>query len=70
MNTSYWPKNMICPTCKSDNVGLIFFKQHNISDIIKAAEQGKITLVSSKKENEELAWLCKNCYDVGEIVIR
>jgi len=70
LNITYWSKNGIaCHTCKSDKIVLIFFKHHNIGSIIKAAQQGKIKLVSSEKESEELAWLCKNCYDVGQVSV-
>lgn len=71
LNITYWSKkDLACPTCKSDKIVLIFFKYNDISSIMKAVEQGKVTLVSSEKANKELEWLCKNCYDVGEIVIR
>ena len=69
LNITYWSKkDLACPTCKSDKIVLIFFKHENISNIIKRSEQGKVKLISSDKANEELEWLCKNCYDVGEIV--
>jgi len=69
LNITYWSKkDLVCPTCKSDNIVLIFFKPENISNIIKTAGQGKVKLVSSEKANEELEWLCKNCYDVGEVI--
>lgn len=67
LNITYWSKNdLACPTCKSDNIVLIFFTYDKISDVIKATEQGKIQLVSSDKVNK-VEWLCKSCYDVGKL---
>jgi len=65
--TYYSRKDLVCPSCRSDNIILIFFKYDNISSIIKTVEQGKVKLISSEKANKELEWLCKNCYDVGEV---
>jgi len=70
LNITYWSKkDLVCPTCKSDRIVLIFFKYDDISSIMKAVEQEKVTLVSSEKANKELEWLCKNCYDVGLVDI-
>jgi hypothetical protein len=67
LNITYWSKrDLVCPTCKSENIVLIFFVPEKISDVINATEQGKIQLVSSDKANN-VEWLCKNCYDVGKL---
>ena len=66
--TSYCSKDLTCPTCKSEKIVLIFFRHEKISEIINAIEQNKTKLVGSDKENN-VEWLCKNCYDVGELII-
>jgi hypothetical protein len=69
LNITYWSKNdLVCPTCKSENIVLIFFTHEKISEIINATERGKIKLVSSDKANN-VEWLCKSCYDVGEVML-
>ena len=69
LNITYWSKKDIaCPTCKSQNIVLVFFKSEIISNIIKSAEQEKLELVSSDKANKEAEWICKSCYDVGEVL--
>ena len=47
-----------------------FFKSEIISNIIKSAEQEKVELVSSDNANKEAEWICKNCYDVGEVLLK
>ncbi|TSA16023.1 MAG: hypothetical protein D4R72_07760 [Nitrosopumilales archaeon] len=69
LHTSYCSKDLVCPTCKSEKIVLIFFRHDKISETINVIEQGKIKLVSSDKANK-VEWLCKNCYDLGEIVIK
>ena len=66
-HTTLCSKYLACPTCKSEEIVLIFFKHDKINEIINVIEQGKIKLASSDKENK-IEWLCKNCFDVGDIV--
>lgn len=69
LNITYWSKkDLVCPTCKSQNIVLVFFKSEIISNIIKSAEQEKVELVSSDKADKEVEWVCKTCYDVGEVL--
>lgn len=71
LNMTYWSKkDLKCPTCKSQNIVLVFFKSENISKIIKSAEQEKLELVSCDKANKEAEWVCKTCYDVGELLLK
>ena len=71
LSNTYWSKkDLVCPTCKSENIVLVFFKSKIISNIIKSAEQEKVELVSSDKANKEVEWICKTCYDIGEIILK
>ena len=69
LSIAYWTKkDLTCPTCKSDKLVLIFFKSDKVTDILQAADKGKLELVSSSNPNRDLHWLCKACYDIGEVL--
>jgi hypothetical protein len=68
LNITYWSKDLECQTCKSHKIVVAFFIHEKISDIIYAIEQNKTKPVSSDKANK-VGWLCKNCYDVGQLII-
>lgn len=55
LNITYWSKkDLACPTCKSQNIVLVFFKSEIISNILNSAEQEKVELVSSDKASKEV----------------
>ncbi len=65
----YSQKKTPCPKCGEYKIVIVFFKYDNINEIIQLADRKKIQLIPSEKKNESQMWLCKNCYDVGEVCI-
>ena len=69
LQITYWTKGKIsCPTCKSDNIVVIFLRPNRIHEIIRGIDKNKVKLTSSSQPSSDFHWVCKNCFDVGELV--
>ena len=70
LNISYRSKGKVsCPTCRSDKVVLIIFKPEKVTAILKAVDKSSAKLISSDMGDKNAEWLCKNCYDLGEVLV-
>ena len=68
LNITYWTKGKIsCPTCKSDNIVIIFLRPNRINEIIQVVDKNEMKLTSSSRPNPDSHWVCKNCFDIGEL---
>ena len=69
LNITYWTKGKIsCPTCKSYNIVVIFLRSNRINEIIRGIDKNRIKLASSSRPSPDFHWLCKNCFDIGELI--
>jgi hypothetical protein len=48
----------------------MFFQATRLDEIFHLMEKHSVRLESSSAPEIPVRWLCKNCYDVGEIVVK
>ena len=65
-----WPgkDTMHCPSCHNTQIVIEFYKGAQLTEIFDLIKSGNARLVSSNTNMVQSRWLCKTCYDIGEVL--